>query len=121
VLSEGDVSRIAARVAREYGPLVVGAFGSYAIGIAREGSDLDLFVIKETAEHPDARRRAVQRMLFGVLCPLDVHVFTPREFEETVHEELSFTWVIARQARIYHWAKEATQRVPSLLASVRPR
>jgi len=33
----------------------------------------------------------VQRLLFGILQPLDVHVFTPEEFEDTVYEELSFT------------------------------
>jgi hypothetical protein len=34
-------------------------------------------VIKETPENPEARARAVSRLLFGVLHPLDVHVFTP--------------------------------------------
>jgi predicted nucleotidyltransferase len=116
MLSDEDISRIAARIVVGYGPLVVGTFGSYAIGTAREGSDLDLFVIKETSESPAARRGAVQRILFGVLCPLDLHVFTAGEFEETVREELSFTWVIARQKRLYYWASEATQRVPSLVA-----
>jgi hypothetical protein len=57
----------------------------------------------------------VQRLLFGVLHPLDVHVFTSEEFEDMAHEELSFTWNIARQARLYHWSEEARRRVPSLL------
>gem|GEM_PF-6090726 len=75
----------------QYAPLIVGTFGSYAVGTARDRSDLDLFVIKETPESPAARARAVQRLLFGILQPLDVHVFTPEEFEDTVYEELSFT------------------------------
>jgi hypothetical protein len=72
-------------------------------------------VIKETPETAAARARAVRRLLFGILHPLDVHVFTSGEFEDTVNEELSFTWVIARQARLYHWTEEARRLVPSLL------
>jgi predicted nucleotidyltransferase len=119
MLTDADIQRIAARIVAGYGPLVVGTFGSYAVGLARSGSDLDLFVVKATAEPGSARRRAVSRLLFGVLHPLDVHVFTPDEFEETVHEELSFTWIIARQARVYHWADGAERLVPSLLPRVR--
>jgi predicted nucleotidyltransferase len=118
MLTDADIQRIAARIVAGYGPLVVGTFGSYAVGLARSGSDLDLFVIKTTAQPGSARRRAVGRILFGVLHPLDIHVFSPEEFEETVHEELSFTWIIARQARLYHWADGAERLVPSLLPRV---
>jgi predicted nucleotidyltransferase len=120
MLTEGDIQRIVGRVAAGYGPLVAGTFGSYAVGLARPSSDLDLFVIKSTRESSSSRRRAVKRLLFDVLHPLDIHVFTPEEFEETVTEELSFTWIIARQARVYHWAVGADRLVPSL-APRRPR
>lgn len=119
MLTDADIQRVAARIVAGYGPLVVGTFGSYAVGLARSSSDLDLFVVKVTADPSSARRRAVGRLLFGVLHPLDIHVFTPEEFEETVHEELSFTWIIARQARLYHWADGAERLVPSLLPRVR--
>jgi predicted nucleotidyltransferase len=115
MLTEDDIARISHRIIRAYAPLVVGTFGSYAIGSAHDHSDLDLFVIKQTPENPAARTRVVQRLLFGTFYPLDVHVFTPEEFEDTVYEELSFTWVIARQARLYHWTDEAKRLVPSLL------
>jgi predicted nucleotidyltransferase len=115
VLTEGDIERIARRVVERYQPLVVGTFGSYAIGRAHAKSDLDLFVVMETPQSRSDRRGAVQRLLFGVLHPLDIHVFTPEEFEETAYEELSFTWVVARQARLYHFAPEAARLVPSLV------
>jgi predicted nucleotidyltransferase len=116
MLTENDIAQIVRRVAEGYAPLAVGTFGSYAVGRARDRSDLDLFVIKRSAQPPKARARAVQRLLFGVLHPVDVHVFTPGEFEDSVYEELSFTWVIVRQARLYHWSEEAGRLVPSLLA-----
>ncbi len=115
MLSDNDIVRISRRIVEAYAPLAVGVFGSYAAGRPRDQSDLDLFVIKETPENAAARARAVKRLLFGVLYSVDVHVFTPDEFEETAYEEWSFTWMIARQARLYHWTEEAKRRVPSLL------
>ncbi len=117
MLTEGDIAALARRIASGYGALVVGTFGSYAIGTAKERSDLDVFVIKDTPEPAATRRRAVRRVLFGVMHPLDVHIFTPEEFEESAREELSFAWVIARQARLYHWDRGADARVPSLIAA----
>jgi predicted nucleotidyltransferase len=86
MLSDNDIARIVTRQA----PLMVGTFGSYAIGTARAGSDLDLFVINDSAERPVARRHAIGRLLFSVLHPLDIHVFTPEEFEETAYDAFSF-------------------------------
>jgi predicted nucleotidyltransferase len=124
MLTDNDVARISGRITQHLAPLVVGVFGSYAIGSARESSDLDLFVIKHCAEPPGARKRAVRRLLIDVLHPLDIHVFTPEEFEETAYEYLSFTWVIARQARLYYWSDDAARQVPALLprwsAAARP-
>jgi predicted nucleotidyltransferase len=116
MLTENDIARIANKIVEGYGPLAVGTFGSYATGTARDKSDLDLFVIKQTYD-PHAAR-AVKRLLFGVIHPVDAHVFTPDEFEDTVHEELSFAWVIARQARLYYWTHEAANLVPSLASRV---
>jgi predicted nucleotidyltransferase len=118
MLTESDIRRIALRVVAAYAPLVVGTFGSYAVGTAQPSSDLDLFVISKTGGDLGARVLAVKRVLFGVLHPLDVFVFTPQEFEASAYEEQSFTWVIVRQARLYHWSEEATVLVPSLAPKV---
>lgn len=116
MLSDNDIARIADRIVGQEATLAVGTFGSYAVGTARAGSDLDLFVIKDTALRPSERRLAMRRLLFGVLHPLDIHVFTPAEFEDSAYETLSFAWVIARQARLYYATEEARRRVPSLFA-----
>ncbi len=116
MLSEADIKRIAAHIAHSCAPLAVGTFGSYAVGSQRASSDLDLFVIRDTVESPGARKRAIRSLLFGVVHPIDIHVFTPKEFEETAYEYLSFTWVIVHQARLYHVTEDAKTRVPSLFA-----
>ena len=79
MLSENDVARIGRRIAEHDRTLAIGIFGSYAVGSAKPGSDLDLFVVKDTPQRPGERRLAVRRLLFGVLHPLDIHVFTPDE------------------------------------------
>ena len=116
MLTENDIGRISRRIVVGFAPLAVGTFGSYALGSAREQSDLDLFVIKG-GTNPGATAGAFRRLLFDVLHPLEVHVFTAEEFEESVHRCLSFTWVISRQAHLYHWTENAGRLVPSL----RPR
>jgi uncharacterized protein len=116
MLSDDDIARIVDRIVAHQAPLAVGTFGSYAIGRAGPNSDLDLFVIKDSAEQPVARQHAIRRVLFSVLHRLDIHVFTPEEFEETAYEALSFAWVIVRQARIYYATEEARRRVRSLFA-----
>jgi predicted nucleotidyltransferase len=118
MLTENDITRISQRIVEASAPLAIGIFGSYAIGTASERSDLDLFVIKESCENPVARARVLQRILFGILHPLDIHVFTAGEFEDATYELLSFPWVIARQARLYHWTEAAARLVPSLLPRV---
>jgi predicted nucleotidyltransferase len=114
MLTEGDIRRIARHIVNACRPLAVGIFGSYAIGSPTDRSDLDLFVIRRPSGAPPADARVVRRLLFDVLHPLDVLVFTPDEFEDSAHEYQSFTWVIARQARLYHWDPEAGAAVPSL-------
>jgi predicted nucleotidyltransferase len=114
MLNENDLARITARIVSRTAPLAVGVFGSYAIGSAHEGSDLDLFVIERGAGQSKARRQAMHRALFGVLYPMDILVYTAEEFEGNVYEHLSFEWVIVRQARLYYWTEEAPRLVPSL-------
>ena len=120
MLSESDVEKITTIIVRSQAPLAVGIFGSYSVGTQRDGSDLDLFVIAATTLLPAARRKAVQRLLFGVLHPIDIHVFTPQEFEDGAYEYLSFPWVIARQAKLYYWSPDAAVHVPSLAERARP-
>jgi predicted nucleotidyltransferase len=121
MLTEHDIRRITRRIADAYQPLAVGIFGSYATGKPNGQSDLDLFIISRTNGTAPVNPPAVRRLLFDILYPLDVHVFTPAEFEDSAHEYQSFTWVIAQQALLYHWELEAGQAIPSLQARVTVR
>jgi predicted nucleotidyltransferase len=115
MLTENDITHIISRIVTGYAPLAAGTFGSYAMGSAHLSSDLDLFVIKETACALELRAAEVRQNLFGILHPLDIHVFTAEEWEDEVYKELSFPWIVARQARLYHLAARGGALVPSLI------
>jgi predicted nucleotidyltransferase len=114
MLTENDITRITRRITAGCNPIAIGIFGSYAIGTAHEKSDLDILVIGRAPGTRGARAHAVRRRLFGILHPIDIQVFTPEEFEDSVYDLHSFTWIIVQQVRIYHWTSEAEEAVPSL-------
>jgi uncharacterized protein len=108
MLTERDIQRIVDRIVEGYAPELVGIFGSYAIGRATKASDLDLLVIKRTPEIRPVRILTVRSLLLGVLHPLDIHVATPEEFEAARREEYSFSWSVARQAKVLFRAQGVT-------------
>ena len=114
MLSESDIHQIASRVQVGFAPMAVGIFGSYAIGRAHDASDLDIIVIKRSSMSKYSSRQRVKRLLFGVVHPLDVHVYNPDEFEQSAQDHLSFEWVIARQTKLYFAATELFNSVPCL-------
>jgi predicted nucleotidyltransferase len=107
MLTANDMERIGRRIVDRCNPWVVGVFGSHATGYAREGSDLDIFVIKPWLESKPARDLAVLRALQGVMYRVDVLTYTPQEFEEGAAEYMSFAWIVVRQAKFLHVAPEA--------------
>lgn len=75
---------------RAYDPLRIIVFGSFGRGDTREGSDLDLIVVKDTAECFFDRIGRVRDAAHGL--GLDVHplVYTPTEIGETLTGGNSF-------------------------------
>jgi HEPN domain-containing protein/predicted nucleotidyltransferase len=67
------------RIVTGYAPERIIVFGSHASGEAREGSDVDLLIVKETNQRPLERRLAVERLLADRGVPLDLFVYTPAE------------------------------------------
>jgi predicted nucleotidyltransferase len=78
------ISEIAADIIEAVDPERIILFGSHARGTAQADSDIDLIVVMETEERPaDACirvKRAARAGHKGV--PMDVLVYTPREFAD---------------------------------------
>ena len=77
---EGITNQIVNQI-KPYKPQKVILFGSYARGSANKDSDVDLVLIKNTNDNFQTRLKKV-RLLITTTTPVDVFVFTPKEFKE---------------------------------------
>jgi HEPN domain-containing protein len=73
---------IVQRLVEKYDPERIILFGSHAKGNAREDSDLDLLIVKETSLRPVDRAVEAGLLVADRAVPLDVMVYTPREMWE---------------------------------------
>lgn len=78
-----------ARLIRALAPERIVLFGSYAKGIPRHGSDLDLLVVCAVAAEPWAARRARQLVAPG-FPPVDIVLCTPEEAERAGEQRSPF-------------------------------
>ena len=79
MVSANDIQATCDDIVREFSPLQVILFGSYAYGNPTEDSDVDMFVVmagqsSETARQKDEIKRRIVRRL-----PLDLHVRCPAD------------------------------------------
>lgn len=78
---EEELGNIVRKIEKNYNPEKIILFGSFASGVVREGSDLDLVVIKSTELDPWSRAEEVDRCISHDI-PVDVLVYTPEEIED---------------------------------------
>ena len=78
------VSEIVEKLKKEYDPLKIILFGSYAYGNPTKDSDIDLFILKKTHERWIDRFVQVKRIVYDSHCTMPVSplVYTPDEMEE---------------------------------------
>jgi len=75
------LTEVVDRIAREFNPVRIILFGSWARGEAREDSDLDLLVVLPKVEHKRKAAIEVLRALNGLPISKDVVVTTPEEIK----------------------------------------
>jgi predicted nucleotidyltransferase len=88
-LSSDQLATLSQRIIDLAKPQRVILFGSQARGTAKEGSDVDLLIVRE---HPTgesgSRRREIGRIRRGLPhlgVPIDILLFTPEEVEQWRH------------------------------------
>lgn len=69
------------KIKEKFSPQKIILFGSYAYGIPKKGSDIDLLIIIESDIHP-RELAAIIRSEFKGLIPMDIVVRTPQQVEE---------------------------------------
>ena len=78
------IEQIVTRIAEHYQPEKIILFGSYAYGEPDASSDVDLLIVKETAERPIDRRVTVRRIAHASRrgVPFSPLVITPQELAQ---------------------------------------
>jgi len=104
----GDVERVIREVVeklkKEYQPLRVILYGSYAYGVPDRDSDIDLLVVKETNERPIDRRVRVSRIISDPkrYIPVEVLVLTPEELRDRLEcGDLFINEILTRGKTLY--------------------
>lgn len=108
------------RLIRTYDPERIILFGSHATGRAREGSDIDLLIVKETSQRPIDRRVEVERLLCDRRISLDLLVYTPRELWDLYTGGSPFIDEVIESGRVIYmrkstaaWMREAREELES--------
>lgn len=86
-ITEEKITETAQKIAREFQPEKIILFGSWAWGKPGPDSDVDLLVVKKSAQSRVERERELQDILFPRLTPLDVLVYTPEELEKSINDD----------------------------------
>ena len=94
------------KIKQGYQPEKIILFGSYAYGTPQRDSDIDLLIIKETAERPIDRRVEVSRMVSDPnrLIPFEPMVLTPAELEKRIQVGDQFVQEILKKGEVLYAA-----------------
>lgn len=93
------------QIKKHYQPEKIILFGSAARGTFREGSDIDLLIIKKTTQRKWERSREVLSLL-SLDNPVEPQVFTPEEIVERQEMDDPFLREIFMEGKILYEAKE---------------
>jgi HEPN domain-containing protein/predicted nucleotidyltransferase len=111
---------IVERIITGYDPDRIILFGSSAAGSVRDGSDIDLLIVKETDRRPLERSLEIEMLLSDRSVPLDLLVFTPLEIRRLYSAGSPLMEEIVENGRILYmrkatqtWINEATDEVQS--------
>ena len=99
------INEIVTRIATKFNPDKIILFGSYAVGIPNNDSDLDLLIIKDTDLPLHKRSFDIQKSLIGSMVPMDILVYTNKEFEQEKNEKYSFISSAIKTSKILYERK----------------
>jgi len=121
------IAKMAERIVERFRPQRVILFGSQAKGQAHEGSDIDLCVVMETCGKPPHKiAREIELEVESLAptiswqgkvlrVPVQVHVFSPEEFEASLLRAGNFVTAVAREGVVLYEA-EGVVPIGDLLA-----
>ncbi len=95
------LQKLVQQIVNGFHPQKVILFGSYAYGVPREDSDLDLLVIMEAGGRP---LRAAANIAAAVDHPLalDILVLEPRQLQSALEREFTFATEVMTRGIVLH-------------------
>ena len=99
------IDHVTRSIVEHFHPERIILFGSQARGDARRDSDLDLCVIMKTSERPVKRSIMVASIFRGRYWPMDIVVYTPREYEEWRQVKGFLIHTIDREGKVLYDAR----------------
>lgn len=99
------LSTAVGRLRAAFSPSAIYLFGSYAYGTPGPSSDLDLLVVVESSTDDAHRRDARAYQALGdIPVPIDVQVYTRREFDERAALRVSFERTVRTKGKLLYAA-----------------
>jgi uncharacterized protein len=98
-----EIKQISEQIAREFQPEKIILFGSYAYGIPREGSDIDLLVIMPFEGRHRAQAVKIHERL-DTWLPLELLVRRPEEIAERIEMDDFFIREIVERGKVLYEA-----------------
>jgi predicted nucleotidyltransferase len=77
------IKKISEEIKKKFNPQKIVLFGSYAYGIPKRSSDIDLFIIMDT-QLPVREQAFLIRKEIKSFIPIDIIVRTPQQVEERI-------------------------------------
>jgi len=96
------INEVVNRIAFGFNPDKIILFGSYADGNPNNDSDIDLLIIKDTDLPRHKRSFDIQKLLRGSMIPIDILVYTQKEFEQEQHNKYSFISSAIKTSKILY-------------------
>lgn len=102
MIDTNKINDIINRIAKRFNPDKIILFGSYAMGNATNNSDLDLLVIKDTDLPYHKRSFDIHKSLIGLMIPIDILVYTQKEFDQERNEQSSFLNLAMKTSKVVY-------------------
>ena len=98
---ELEIAKITQQLISRYKPEKIILYGSGAYGKIREGSDIDMIIIKKSNKKPHERLREILHLVDYSL-DFDPHVFTPQEFAKELKLGEFFVTEAAKKGKVLY-------------------
>src|SRR5215475_5208185 len=102
IATESDFQWIVERIVALHDPDKIFLFGSYALGTARDQSDIDLLIVAPSRLPRLHRGKDAVAALSTFPCRFDLLFYTPQELEEQMRDPYSFEARILASARLLY-------------------